>query len=84
MARARPSGRELLFPRADGAPWKRHDYDNWRGREWHPARKTSKVEPLPSYDLRQACASLQSQAGVSVPELREEMGPELRLFRAGC
>lgn len=74
MARGRPGGRELLFPRADGGPWRRHDYNNWRRRAWHPAREAAGVEALPPYDLRHAFASLQIRAGMSIPELAEQMG----------
>lgn len=28
--------RGLLFPRADGAPWRKHDWDNWRERVYQP------------------------------------------------
>jgi integrase len=27
----------LVFPRADGSPWRDHDYRNWRRRVWQPA-----------------------------------------------
>lgn len=74
LALGRPPGRELLFARRDGRPWLRHDYQNWRRRVWHPAREAAGVEPLPPYDLRHAFASLQIRAGVSIPELAEQMG----------
>lgn len=64
----------LLFPRADGEPWKVHDYKNWTRRVWHAARKGAGIDPLPPYDLRHAYASLQIRAGVSIPELAERMG----------
>jgi integrase len=32
------------------------------------------VDPLPPYDLRHAFASLQIRAGMSIPELAEQMG----------
>jgi integrase len=34
----------------------------------------SRVDPLPPYDLRHAFASLQIRAGLSIPELAEQMG----------
>jgi integrase len=30
-------GPGLLFPRTDGAPWREHDYNNWRKRVFHVA-----------------------------------------------
>ncbi|MBA2581318.1 MAG: tyrosine-type recombinase/integrase [Thermoleophilaceae bacterium] len=74
LAVGRPSGRALLFPRRDGRPWLRHDYQNWRRRVWHAAREHAGIEPLPPYDLRHAFASLQIRAGLSIPELAEQMG----------
>jgi len=64
----------LLFPRRDGEPWKLHDYQNWRRRVWHAAREKAAVQSLPPYDLRHAFASLQIRAGMSIPELAEQMG----------
>jgi integrase len=64
----------VLFPRRDGAPWRLHDYNNWRRRVWQKARETAGVDPLPPYDLRHAFASLQIRAGMSIPELAEQMG----------
>jgi integrase len=64
----------LLFPRRDGKPWRLHDYNNWRRRVWKSARETAGVDPLPPYDLRHAFASLQIRAGMSIPELAEQMG----------
>jgi integrase len=64
----------LLFPRRDGQPWRLHDYQNWRRRVWHPARTKAGIESLPPYDLRHAYASLQIRAGMSIPELAEQMG----------
>jgi integrase len=64
----------LLFPRRDGQPWRLHDYQNWRRRVWHPARTKAGIESLPPYDLRHAYASLQIRAGISIPELAEQMG----------
>jgi integrase len=63
-----------MFPRRDGAPWRLHDYNNWRRRVWKKARETAGVDPLPPYDLRHAFASLQIRAGMSIPELAEQMG----------
>ena len=41
---------------------------------WKPAREKAGVESLPPYDLRHAFASLQIRAGMSTPELAEQLG----------
>jgi integrase len=64
----------LLFPRADGMPWRSHDWKNWTRWVWHSAREGAAIETLPPYDLRHAFASLQVRAGMSIPELAEQMG----------
>lgn len=64
----------LLFPRADGDAWRAHDWKNWCRRVWHTARTAAGIESLPPYDLRHAFASLQIRAGMSVPELAEQLG----------
>jgi integrase len=38
------------------------------------ARSKAGIESLPPYDLRHAFASLQIRAGMSIPELAEQMG----------
>jgi integrase len=45
-------------------------------REGHvaPNARCRGIEPLPPYDLRHAFASLQVRAGLSIPELAEQMG----------
>lgn len=37
--RAAGSGRGLIFPRADGQPWLKHDWDNWRSKYTRPGGK---------------------------------------------
>jgi integrase len=64
----------LLFPRADGEPWQSHDLKNWTRRVWRPAREGAGIERLPPYDLRHAFASLHVRAGLSIPELAEQLG----------
>jgi integrase len=34
--RAAGSGRGLIFPRSDGQPWQKHDWDNWRSKYTRP------------------------------------------------
>jgi integrase len=71
----------LLFARRDGGAWRLHDYQNWRRRIWHSARSDAGIESLPPYDLRHAFASLQIRAGMSIPELAEQMvhSPQMTL-----
>jgi integrase len=64
----------LLFPRADGKPWRSHDWKTWTRRVWHTAREGAQIETPQPYDLRHAFASLQVRAGMSIPELAEQMG----------
>jgi hypothetical protein len=64
----------LVFPRRDGLPWRSHDWKNWTRRVWQWARAAAGIQSLPPYDLRHAFASLQIRAGVSVPDLAEQMG----------
>jgi hypothetical protein len=67
------SGRRagLVIARADGAPWRKHDWDNWRERAWHPLAvdaglgryikrqgKPALYDGPPPYDLRGSFVSL--------------------------
>ena len=74
LASGRPSGNSLVFPRGDGQPWRRHDWNNWRRRIWKPALERAGIDYAPPYDLRHAFASLQIRAGMSIPELAEQLG----------
>jgi integrase len=71
----------LAFPRFDGKPWRRHDWNNWRRRVWSPAVERAGVAYAPPYDLRHSFASLQVRAGLSVPVLAERLGhsPQMML-----
>ena len=70
----RPSDSALVFPRFDGEPWRRHDWQNWRRRMWSKAIERAGLRHSPPYDLRHAFASLQIRAGMSIPELAEQLG----------
>lgn len=70
----RPSDSTLVFPRWDGKPWRRHDWQNWRRRMWSKAVERAGLRHSPPYDLRHAFASLQIRAGLSIPELAEQLG----------
>ena len=58
LALCRPAGCTLLFPRADGRPWRETDYRNWRRRRFKPAVARLGLPITRPYDLRHACASL--------------------------
>ena len=62
LASGRPPAGALVFPRTDGEPWRRHDWNNWRRRIWKPALERAEVDYAPPYDLRHAFASLQIRA----------------------
>lgn len=40
-------GRGLIFARADGAPWKKHDWDNWRSKYTRPGGRRHSTGPRP-------------------------------------
>jgi integrase len=72
--RADIGSRQLLFPRADGDPWREHDYRNWRRRVFKPAVKRAGLPISRPYDLRHACASLMIHAGKPLTEISEHLG----------
>jgi integrase len=45
--RAAGSGRGLIFPRADGEPWRKHDWDNWRSKYTRPGGRRHSTGPRP-------------------------------------
>lgn len=45
--RAAGSGRGLIFARADGQPWRKHDWDNWRSKYTRPGGKRHSTGPRP-------------------------------------
>lgn len=60
------SGRRggLLFPRADGQPWRKHDWKNWHRRVYQPAAEGVGLEGARPYDLRGSFVSLLAWEGV--------------------
>lgn len=66
LAQGRPSG--LVFPRTDGKPWAKTDYNNWRRRWFTPLAGTR------PYDLRHSFASLLINEGLPITEVAQEMG----------
>jgi integrase len=66
--------RGLLFPRADGDPWREHDYRNWRRRVYQPiAKRVGLPAPRP-YDLRGSYVSLLAAAGYTLLEVARRAG----------
>lgn len=45
--KAASSGRGLIFPRGDGQPWRKHDWDNWRSKYTRPGGKRHSTGPRP-------------------------------------
>lgn len=83
--RLESKGHGLIFPRTDGQPWTKNDYDNWRSR--HPKGKKNQrprcfkaaaesigIPELRPYDLRHTGASLMAAAGWSVVEIAHQLG----------
>lgn len=66
--------RGQLFRRDDGAPWRKHDYDNWRERVYQPiARQVELPKPRP-YDLRGSYVSLLAAEGYTLLEVSRWAG----------
>jgi len=65
----------LLFPRADGLPWRTDDWTNWRHRQFNPAAARAGLGRPRPYDLRHSFASLMvREQRTSVVELAEQLG----------
>ena len=62
--------RGLLFPRADGDPWREHDYRNWRKRVYQPIAKAVGLPAPRPYDLRGSYAA----AGYTLLEVARRAG----------
>ena len=67
----------LLFPAERGGYL---DLHNFRSREWKPAQRAAKIEPLRRiYDLRHTFATFALRAGVSTFDLSRYMGASLTM-----
>lgn len=80
---------ELLFGRADGQAWTKHDYDNWRSRPVPKVKPNGKPRPRPKcfaraaevagvsgaspYALRHTAASLYLAAGWTPAEVAHQL-----------
>lgn len=64
----------LVMPRADGDPWTRADWGNWRRRVYQPnARAVGLPTPVP-YDLRGSWVSLLAWEGKTLLEVARQAG----------
>lgn len=69
-----PFDRALVFPRRDAAPWRDHDYRNWRKRVYGLARRAAGLARNRPYDLRGSYASLLIFEGQPVTVVARELG----------
>ena len=53
MAAGNPAGAALIVARADGRPWREHDYRDWYRRHFRPAAVAAGIPHAVPYDLRQ-------------------------------
>jgi hypothetical protein len=60
----------VLFPRADGEPWREHDYRNWRRRVYRPIAKTGALPAPRPYNLPGSYVSLLAAAGYTCRKSR--------------
>ena len=65
----------MVFPRADGEPWRTDDWNNWCNRRFLQAATRAGLAPLRPYDRRHAFASLLiRERRTSIVELAEQLG----------
>lgn len=68
-------GTGLVFPRRDGHPWTKTDWDNWRARRFKRAAKDVGLgQELKPYDLRHTAATLFAAAGWDHIEVARQLG----------
>lgn len=85
MSSGRRTG--LVIARPDGAPWRKHDWDNWRERVWQPLavniglgrylkrpNKPALYQGPPPYDLRASFVSLLVWEGRTMIEVAGQAG----------
>ena len=77
-----PSDVTLLFPRADGLPWRDYDYRNWRKRRFKRAVAVAGLPITRPYDLRHACASLLIHAGWPLNQIADHLGNSVATLSA--
>jgi integrase len=64
----------LIFPAADGRPWRRTAWQNWRRRVFTPAAEATGITGARPYDLRHSAASLWLHEGRTIVEVAAWMG----------
>ena len=69
----------LLFPSAQGRPWTKVDWDNWRRRAFDRACMAIGLKGARPYDLRHSFASLLLHEGRSVMYVARQLGHDARL-----
>jgi integrase len=74
LACGRPSEATLVFPRADGGPWRDHDWRNWRRRVYQPVARAVRLEAPRPYDLRGSFVSLLIQENRTVVDVAAQAG----------
>ena len=74
-ARGITDAQALLFPREDGEPWRKDDWDNWRNRRFYRVTRAIELGTPRPYDLRHSFASLlirEQQA--SIVDIADQLG----------
>ncbi len=85
----------LVIARPDGAPWRKHDWDNWRKRVWQPLAveaglgvlvdqgrgRPARYEGAAPYELRGSFVSLLVWEGRTMLEVAAQAGPRRRRVR---
>jgi integrase len=79
LANGRPHDEALVFPRGDGLPWRRHDWQNWRRRVFTPAAERAWLRNVTPYDLRHAFCSLLIREGRDPVEVADQAGNSAKL-----
>ena len=72
LATGRRTG--LLFPRADGQPWRKHDWRNWHRRVYRPAAEKVGLDAARPYDLRGSFVSLLAWEGEPMAIIAKNAG----------
>lgn len=86
IAARRAADRALVIARADGQPWTKEDWGNWRSRAWRTACGRAGLTDTPRpYDLRHSFASLLLAEGRTIHYVAAQLGhsPALTLGTYG-
>jgi integrase len=85
LACGRPHDSSLVFPRAQGGPWREHTYNNWRRRVYQPAAEAVGLSKTSRpYDLRHSLASLLYVEGRNPAEIAEILGHSVETLSSTC